>query len=63
MVLTEYERGLRDIREWLQHSPAKYIDWKIGICQQNYPDNPRRQPYYDAMLAELRKAKAEAEKK
>jgi hypothetical protein len=36
---------------------------RIAPVKQNYPDNPRRQPYYDAMLAELRKAKAEAEKK
>jgi hypothetical protein len=52
---TEYQKGLRDIREWLQHNDD--IAWKINVCKQNYPhDKPSVQPYYNAMLNELEKA-------
>jgi hypothetical protein len=59
-MMDQYQRGLRDIREWLQVNHPKHIDWKIDICLDNYPhDKPQYHPYYDAMLDELRKAKEE----
>ncbi len=55
--LTEHQKGQRDIREWLQHNKPEDIEWKIGVCKENYPhDKPHYQPYYNAMLAELRSA-------
>jgi hypothetical protein len=59
MTESKYEQGLCDIREWLSHGNVKEIDLKISFCQENYPDDPHYQPYYDAMLEELRKAKTE----
>lgn len=53
--MTQYEQGQRDIQDWLAHNRKEDIPWKIEVCQQNYPDNPYYQPYYDAMLEELRK--------
>lgn len=52
-MLTDYEKGKRDIQEWLAVSPARLIPWKIRVCVNNYPSDPNRQPYYDAMLYEL----------
>ena len=55
-IVTEYERGQRDIQDWLTHNRKEDIPWKIERCLENYPDNPYYQPYYDAMLVALREA-------
>ena len=52
--LTEYQKGQRDIEEWLAHNPRKeLLLWKIRVCMDNYPTKSRYQPYYDAMLVAL----------